>query len=487
MASYTRINATTKTNLTDQAAKAQEELWVKGVTGDAYSLYQQNPFGDGMSANATMVGGEMRGGGGLNKAILNVRDTTKVEGNTVNIPTWAGLAGPGVFGEGDRIGAEQKFRVGNTQVQIGRAWYGAGWTAVARDETVIGSQYDMRVATGLREQVAKKKSDDIMMKIRQRAGTSGRNYILPTGVANRNALTASNVFSTSMITRINLGLQRVGAVPMALGRDNGGSSFSRFVILGTNDGMAPLKNESAYLDGITNAGVRGDANPLFQGNFVDWDGVGLYRWEQLNHGNYGPVGSPLLPRAFLGGALDVSGTTTGLLVKGGGSAAAAAVTPAPNYFEFFSNSPYTFTHGETIAADTTTDRYLLITNPDGTKAVIRYRNNDGTKITLPASSVVTVTGYTATALVEGALIEECNSTGIPFVREIGLGQNAIFSGAGSIKGANGASGIRTMEERNHGMEFAVGIDYSWGCEAFKRPDGIYPGFVLAESAMASAA
>jgi len=397
-----------------------------------------------------------------------------------------------VAGEGDCIGAEQKVRVGSFPVQIGKFWFGAGTTTTALDETTIGSWWDQGVAEDLRQQVAKKKSDDIMMKILQRAGvltgTLGRNYVLPNGVTSRAALVAANVFNTPLITKINQRLQAVGASRMTIARDDSGSIASKFMILATSDGLAPLNTEAAYLDAIVNADVRGSENAIFKGGFRDWNGIGIYSWEQINHANYGPVGSPLMPRAFAGGAIDVSGTTTSLVVLGGGSAAAAAVTPAPQYFGFFSNAPYTFTHGETIAAVTNVDRWIRVTNPDGGKLILKYRTNDGNKITLGASALVTgVTGFDATAIVEGALIEECNVLGTVFVRHIGLGQQAVVTGAGSLSGANGASGIRTKEVRNHGGEYAVGIRYAWGCEAFKRVDGIYPGFIVAETAMPTSA
>lgn len=495
-ASYTRINVLTKANATSQNTKVQEELWARGILGDSSTMFQTNPFTDGMSSNAKMEGDNMVAAKGsmLGKAILNVKDTTKVQGNTVNIQTRAGLAGPGVAGEGDCIGSEQKVRVGSFPVQIGRFWFGAGATAMSLDETTIGSWWDQGVAEDLRQQVAKKKSDDIMMKILQRSGsltgTLGRNYVLPNGIAARANLTAASVFSTPLITKTNQRLQAVGASRMAIARDAGGSIASKFIILGPSDGMSPLNVESAYLDAVTNGDVRGAENANFKGGLMQWGGVGLYSWEQINHANFGPLGSPLMPRGFLGYAVTAANDA---VIRFGGSNAAADVeygtAKAPHYSEFFSNSPYTFTHGEVIAAVTNVDRYLRITNPDGSYAVCKFRLNDGNKITLVASSAVVSigTGTETTTLLVGALIEECNVLGTPFCRHIGLGQQAIVTGAGSLKGANGASGVRTSEERNHQSEYGVGIRYSWGCEAFQRTDGIYPGFIVVETAMPSAA
>lgn len=493
-ANVTAMLGSTTTTVVAQNSKNRQELWVRNVLSDDATLRDINPFSDNLSSNARMSGDRMVGGI-MGKAVLNVTDTTKVQGNTVNIPTRAALAGPGVQGETDRNGKEQSVRRSTFPVQIGRLWFGAGTTTVAQDETTIGSDWDQEVSTDLKAQVAKKKSDDILMKIKQRSNVAGssvgsgttRNFIYPNGIATRASLTASTVFSTTLITKISARLQSVGGSKMSLARDASGTAGSKYIILGTADGLRPLETESAWLDGVKEAGVRGNDNPIFDGGLPDWQGNALYRWEQVNHASYGPVGSPLLPRAFLGGTVDVSGTTTGILITGGGSVEAAAVTPAPEYFTYFSGAPWTFTHGEAIAAVTNVDRYIKVTNADGTSAVLKYSTNDGLKITLPASSVQTVSGSTATTLTVGALIEECNATGIVFVGHIGLAAQAIVTGAGSIKGTNGASGRRTMQEEQHQLKYAVGIEYAWGCEAFKRPDGVYPGFIYLETTMPSMA
>lgn len=492
-ASYTRINVNTKANTTDQNANLEEELWLKAVTGPAPSLYQYNPLYDQMSMSGRMVGNNVvaNNGNSLAKAIWNISDTTKVQGKTIHVPTYAGIGGSFVFGEGDRVGSEMKFRAGSFDVSIGLAWLGTGWTSVARDQTVIGGAFDMISAEGFRQQIAAKKWYDVAMKLIQTAGTSGPNYVLPDGVTDRSGLTASTNFSTSLVTKLQSRLQLIGAGPMDFVANDGGFMASKFITLGPSDGMRPLKTETAYLEAITHGDVRGDLNALFRGNLKDWDGMGLYPLEHIRHANWDSVGSPLLPLAFLGGTIDVSGTTTGLVVSGGGSVAAAAVGastgPKPKYLQWFSNAPYTYTNGDTIAAVTNVDRYLRVTNPDGGKLVLRYRVNDGNIITLPATALVTgLTGFSATTATVGATIEECNATGFPFCRFLTLGTQAVVCGSGSINGAvAGSSGRRTQEERNHQSEFAIGAEFSWGCAVYQRPDLIYSGFILTETSKPS--
>lgn len=465
-------NSTTATNLTDMTSKAREELWVKSVVFGADEQYQENPFADGMS------GAPFSG-----KAVVMIRDTEKVNGNTVNIPLFGGFGGEGVQGNNTRLGNEQKLKIGNMTVQIGRYWYGYAWDAVARDETVIGGPLDKLIRTAMREQFAKKKSDDILMKFINTAGVTGRNYMLPDGVATRAALTASNVMSTALISKAGLAISGIGGRPMAQSKDTAGSTKKAFTLLSTDRGLLSLETEDAFLNAFLNADVRGAENGVWTGNYKNWFGHMLYRWNQIDHGNQGPVGSPLVPRAFLGEAVTAANDA---VIKGGGTAVNAALT-TPKYFQFFSAAAYTFHNGETIAAVTNTDRYLRITNPDGSYAVVKYRLNSGNQITLHSSgAVVSIgTGTETTALLLGATIEECNVLGTRFTRHIELGQEAIACGQGAIDGspANPIYGRRTEEVLDHKMQYSIGCEQAWGCAPIKRWDGIYPNFILIETAL----
>lgn len=465
-------NATTKTNLTDLTSKAQEELWVKSVVWGADEQYQENPFADGMT------GGKFSG-----KAVIQIKDTERVNGSTINIPLVGGFGGNGVQGENTRLGNEQKMKIGNMTVTIGRYWFGYSWTAVARDETVIGGPLDKIIRTAMREQFAKKKSDDILMKFIETAGTTGRNYMLPDGVASRAALTSANVMSTALISKAGLAISGLGGKPMALSKDAAGSTKKAFTMLSTDRGLLPLETEDAFLNAFLNADARGAENGVWTGKYKDWFGHALYRWNQIDHGNQGPIGSPLLPRGLLGEAVTAANDA---VIKFGGTAAAAALT-TPQYSQFFSNAPYTYHNGQTIAAVTNVDRYIRITNPDGSYAVCKYRLNDGNRITLHSSgAVVSIgTGTETTTMVLGAVIEECNVLGTRFCRHLELAQEAMAAGYGAIDGtvADPKYGKRTEELLDHGMQYAVGCEQSWGCAPIKRWDGVYPNFIVIETAL----
>lgn len=470
--SYPELNTTTVADLTGMTAKAREEIWVRRILFGADRMYQQNPFADGM------MGGPLS-----QKAITTITETEKVAGNTVNIPTIAGFGGPGVAGEGVRDGNEEKLFIGNFQVQIGRFWFGVAFTSVAVEETVVGGPLDAAITKGLKQRMAKKKSDDIMRTMLAAGVPGTRNYLLPDGVANRDALKTANVMSTTLLSSGGIVLSSLGGMPMDVVTDPSGSTASKFVYLGTNHQLRPLDTEDAYLTSRINAGVRGPANAVWTGKYDDWLGHGIYRWEQIDHGNRGPIGSPLLPRAYLGTAL--TSATTNSVVTGGGSNAAVAVTPKPAWFEDFSNAPWTYFNNIAIAADTTTVRHLIIINPTGSYGVFPYQVNDGNQITISGAALSIGVGTETTTFVVGALVHECNILGVPVAKGLYLGAQAVVAGSGTINGnkADPQYGRRVVQVRNYEMDHGIGVEGVWGCAVVQRPDGVYPNFLVVETAV----
>ena len=71
-------------------------------------------------------------------------------------------------------------------VRIGRQWYGVGITDVAKEETVIGSQFDNIVNRLLRKRLGKKKSEDMLMILK--ASATASNIIRPNFKPTREAL-----------------------------------------------------------------------------------------------------------------------------------------------------------------------------------------------------------------------------------------------------------------------------------------------------------
>lgn len=496
--SYAKINVSTVANLLALDSKAQEELWVKRVMMGAD---QDNIFSD-----------HMMGSPGSGKPFIRMDDLTKVDGNTINIPTMAPLGGPGTQGEGDRTGNEEKIRISSFPCRIGRQWYGVGITDVAKEETVIGSQFDNIVNVLLRKRLGKKKTEDMLMTLK--ASASSSNIIRPNFKSTRESLRTADTVGTQTIAKAGLVLSGLGGIPVKIEtstRQSGGAEKSyieEFLFFGHQYALASLKSEPAYLQALQNAGLRGDKNPLFTGDFTDWDGHGIYRWLLRDHDAYGPVGSTLLPRAFLGQAIAADDATHN--ITGGGDATGATLLPAPNYFEFFSNALYTFTNGNSVAADVATVRYVGIMNLTGADAgkvgFYSYQVNTGNTLVILGRLRAGAAGISVTTLGNitwntapwvaagsgnfagltdnhpaGSLIFEVNSFGVPFCGSLMLGEMAGVCGHGRLKGRN-AIAARTSQEGNHNMDHGIGVETVYGSAATKRTDGKTPNYVYVESA-----
>lgn len=492
-----------------QDANASEEIWVKRILMGAK---QENIFSD-----------NMMGPPGSGRPFIEYDDLAKVDGETIHVPTFAFLGGPGVQGEGERTGNEEKIRPGSFPVTIGRWWHGIGFTDVTAEQTVVGSQLDTLANIVLRQRLGLKKSEDMMMKLVRSAQTF--NTVRPNFKGNREALRSNDVFSTSVITRASLVLSSLGGKPVRLGKGEAGDSIEQYLFFGTQWGFASLNNETAYLQGIREARERGETNPLFKGSYSRWDGQGIYRWYVRDGDQYGPVGAAILPRAFLGTAIAANDTLYD--IKGGGT-----IDPpenfdggdAPWFFQDFSNGAYEFTDGSTLGGDTVTQRYLVIINitSDWKVGFYGFTANNLTDIqmnarlrasantTPPANSVTTLGNVTwsnspvlpngnpnpwiATGSTDGtfagltdshpagSLILETNSYGVPFCFTLALGEMAGACGHGSLKGRS-AIAARTEEHRNHGMDHGIGVETVFGCNPVLRTDGKIPNYVLVESAL----
>jgi len=484
MSSYTKLNVQTVSDMLTQNSNAQRTAWAMRalMLGRA-----KNPFYDNFIGKP-----------GSGKAIIEMSDMNVIGGKTLVIPTLARLGGAGVQANGERTGAEEKMRQGSFSTSTGRQWFGTALDSVAKNETVIGTQWDLVRNQMLGDRMNKKKSDDLMMELIIAATET--NTIRPNNKGSREALRSADYFLTDTVNEAQEKLSLLAAKGMNVRTSSAGSQYRCFTFFGSQVFMGGMKKSTKYLDLIQLAGVRGEANPGFSGDFNMINGNGIYSWEVEDHDAYGPIGAPILPRAVLGVA--IAAGTAAVDIKGGGSEEGAALT-APQYFEFFSNGPYTGCEGSKRAASTGTTRYVLIKNVTGANAgkfgMYSFTTNDGNKLTsverlgsAAASTRVTTlgnvvwdtgvwSGLHTDAHPVGSLVMECNSYGQPFCFGFGLGEGAAVCGHANIDGVLGI-GNRTEEHRNHDMDHAIGLETAWGSKACLRTDGQANNYVLVEAA-----
>jgi hypothetical protein len=302
----------------------------------------------------------------------------------------------------------------------------------------------------------------------------------------------------------------------------------------TDVGARPIKTESAYLQGLSYAAERGKDNPLFTGEYQEWDNNIIYPWVNVRHGGYGSVGSALQPEALLGTpilahssgtniylAADVTRDGSHGVLDGGGNTTAATIAPLRNYFENFSLFTYTPINGITTSSPMrgssspfnggTTGYCAIVDKVSGGWSFFSFTGNSGNTLTgvkrlgsiaegdyattigsvvwagsgTPYQTVPDGNGFQGVsegAINSGSAIYETNAKGVPLCFGLCLGEMALVEGYGRVP-INGGASFKTMVNRvdytaPYGQAFGRGLEVAWGCAAFQRPDGLTPNYVL---------
>jgi hypothetical protein len=127
---------------------------------------------------------------------------------------------------------------------------------------VIGGQFDNLTNRLLRKRLGKKKSEDMLMILKATATAS--NIIRPNFKPTRESIRTADTIGTTTMTKAGLVLSGLGGTPVKIGKSEVGADIEQYLFFGHQYALSTLKSESAYLQAITNAGVRGGANPLFR-------------------------------------------------------------------------------------------------------------------------------------------------------------------------------------------------------------------------------
>lgn len=490
MASYTQINAKTMADIVT-TSNTKEQKWV----------LEAHREGRGKHPFTSLIGG-YKGG----KPITEVVETHKLAGDTIYLHRLSPLAGPGRQGEASRDGQEEKQQFGNYSFTIGRQWKGTAQNTVARDQTVIGSNFDRTAHKQLSEWHGVRQGWDT--EVAMQVAAHSRNTVRPLYAPSREALRTRHFLQSETITRAKNGMATLQAKSLLAEKSASGSQVFKYLLAANQYSLGKFQNTPTYTNIVAQAAARGGENPLFSGKLPDWNGTMLWEWQVEDHTGAGAIGAPCIARAVLGEA--IAANTTAPTIKGGGSAAYAADLKAL-YFENFSNSAYIGYEGQKRAADVSTVRYLAIQNISGADAgkigFYSYQVNTGNQITSVQRLRAAASGDAVTTLGNitwntapwiaagdggsfqgltdahpiGSLIYEVNSYGVPFCYSYMLGDQALMSGYGSIDGKV-AMGQRTEAKGPHGLDYGVGLEMVWGIRAVPRADGLANGYALIESA-----
>lgn len=502
---YPGINAETLANLVTYAGTDVEQvIWELQLIASAA---QQNPFADNMT-----------GPEGSGKPIISNTNTSRVSGNQIVFGTLDSLGSPGVQGEAERVGYEEQLKPGNFRLTVDLQWFGTGMTNKARAQSIPGATYPEKSKFLLARRLAKKQSDDVMQTLK--CSATAFNTI----VVNRktiDTLGTADTYQTSLVVASGGLLRDIGCMPMDTAPNPDKPSekpprIPHFLSFLTDLGARPIKTEPNYVQAAQLARDRGEDNPLFSGEYLKYDNQIIYAWQNIRHGGWGSIGSALQPEALLGTAILGRATSSTLpagsgILDGGGSATAAAIFPLPNYFEFWSLYSYIQSNGTTqlFSPHGSSIAYGAIVNSSTGKIdFFSYTGNTGGTLTgvvmagastagnYSAAAIGSVTYGTAPwtittdnagfpgisdgAYPSGSLMIECNAKGVPLCFGLPMGEMAAVCGYGNVPVDETLKAManRTKYTAPHGAAYAYGIEYSWGCAAFQRPDGNTPNYLL---------
>lgn len=494
--SYPEIATTTLAGYVSGNAQVQQQLWIDRVLDTNGALYQSTPFADGMTGRVKV--GKPADDRAMRKAVVEITDTSKVRGDTINIFSEAGIGGEGATGDNVRNGTEAQIVTGNMTVKIGNQLFSLGFKQSSVDKTMIGLGLlqNKKWNDDLRSLHAKRKNDTIIWRMLATAGYgtatfnavagSSPNLILPPGIANRDLLKSANTVDLPTIMQAGDVLPGLGAYPMDTTDDSGGSVGELFMFFAADKSLFDLESDPTNNSFLQYGWDRGPTNPIFKGGFVKVRGHGLYRWIHRDHANYDNIGSPLVPRAKLAVATT---NTDAQDLRGGGTLTGASTDTVPQWFKHFSNAPVSMYGGiNNIAATTSATRYVMIIGSGG-YSVWSYTVNNGNKITTTAK----VAGSTATTPYVhsvGDLIVECNALNTVIARSIMFGAQAVVGGVGSINGsvASPEMGRIVRQELDLQNDISLGVEGVAGYSSVTRAgDNLAPGFVVCEHALSPTA
>ncbi|MFZ5805793.1 MAG: DUF4043 family protein [Verrucomicrobiota bacterium] len=476
MSTATKLEVTTLANMVAQDDNAKAEFWSNHLD---------------LSSQTKDIFSALEGDDGSRKPFYVRQDLSKGRGDTLHFHVMEGLGGPAILGSNSAEGQEEALTLGGYDVRVEIVRKVIGLQFAAMEFTDVGSELDNKCREALGEWMGRYKQTAMMIKLIRSA--VDRNTIRPNSKQSDSALTLSDTLSTTTIEDAAELAQINGAIPANLGISTLGNEIHQFLVVATKTGLRAVKVENAYLQGLREAGLRGGSNPLFAGGYADWSGHGIFEFSPVDVAGASPVGCPMLPKAYLGVALTAADTAQD--IYGGGNSTNAARTPAPQYFESFSN--YDFLYYADQSPETfTTDRYAVVYNLSGTNAgkwgFYKYVTNSGNKLTMAARlrasaggiAVSTLGGVTwnaskhTDAHPEGSLIIETNENAVP------VGSTFLFGAMAAVRAYGRVKNQRiTSTHQNYGDDRGIGVKSIFGQAPCVRTDGVGANYVLIRHAV----
>jgi hypothetical protein len=468
------------------AAGAVRELWNKGV-----EVYEQTT-----DFFASMEGGS-------DAIIETINDTSKGRGQKITFTQMAGLYnepkhGDELFADGD---AFESIKLHSYELAVDFLRHGVRYTERAEEFMGMRGEIAVGIPRELGKWMGRQKSEKLFMMFLHKG--ESENQIFSGNKATSDDLVSADSLDWDTIVAAQTQLSRLNGQPAKVGTDSSGNAINRYCTVATTDALFSLEQDGDFKDAQEQAGPDAYNNVLFSGGYTDVRGNIIKKYNPIDHDGFGAIGSPLNPKAELGGAtVDGFANVTGVAgssvntIYAGGSAAAALVLS--DYFKYFPLHLFKF-----LATESLTAAGSLYGSGNFTVAVVNHANaaidpgkigyyqceaNNGNKLTVVNGNAGRLNGTADTTWFTGltwtpatlhstthaagtSTVYLVNKKGVPLGHTLFLGKASARRGYGKYRND------RTEDSHEGGFVKDIFVTSVFGQEPCQDAAGRKPGYL----------
>jgi N4-gp56 family major capsid protein len=386
---------------------------------------------------------KFEGSEGSNSAIIRRDDFTAKAGDVVHVNVHANLDGAGVSGETELKGKEEKLSFSQFDLKVEWIRHAVGFNKRGTKQALLNA---MSVANStLSTWLARRKDDDLTAQLldlgaqrfQAAADTASVTTLYPNAVVSQATLTNADTFGTAEINKIKTALNRKLALPIETVMD--GKQLVSYYGIVLDDIAAEyyLKSDPVWQQAQREAGLRSDANRLFNGAFGSWNSCVIYSIQ-------GKAGQG----SFLRPEVQLSATSLANAAVVFGSAALRRP-----FIQYFKDGDVKYmavkTDGTEIAV--TMDAGDFSTKMDETDVPAQYQLGAHTHAELDAGTLITPENHMASAIGFGSEIA---------ARVWGMQPKPI------------------TDVRDYGFQYGVGVEAVYGCKMIEDSAKKAPNHVI---------
>jgi len=304
-------------------------------------------------------------GEGMDALIRAKTDTSKGDGSFVNFRLMSGFYAPPHFA-GQYFESSIDFeglKQGSFGVQVRRVTHGTALDSETDEFLGMAGELAAGLPTMQGEWMGRLKAEQIDLVLRTQLPAS--NVFVLNG-KQIDTLNSSDGLSFDQIMAMKETMSTQGGRPAKMQMDDEGNEILSYDLIAPSQNLYALEIDPNFNNALRTTRDEKAARTYWDGGFERVRGVCIHDRRVVDHDGWGPIGSPLNPRAFLGNA--ISSSSTAITVLGGGDAISAA--QPVDYFRYFINNPYQFMAASTLAPfyivqqDTDTHYFLIINPPN---------------------------------------------------------------------------------------------------------------------------